>query len=72
MDKELNNCYNEIFTKVLELQGEYSDLMIAGNMAAQALRIYRTVLNDEDYNNMMKTIIRTTDEIKPYNREVSH
>ena len=42
---EHEDCYNEVFTKVIELQGRYSDPMIAGNMMVHALRIYKSILN---------------------------
>ena len=32
---DVSDCYNEVFTKVVELQGKYSDTMIAGNMMNQ-------------------------------------
>jgi hypothetical protein len=66
MDDELSNCYEELFTKVLELQGKYSELAIAGNMVVQALRIYKSVLNDEEFKSMMETIVRSEDKIRPY------
>ena len=44
---EVSDCYNEVFTKVLDLQEKYSDPMIAGNMMVHALRIYKSILNDE-------------------------
>ena len=46
MDKELSGCYEEIFTKVVELQDKYSDPMIAGNLMVHALRIYKSILNE--------------------------
>ena len=69
---EISDCYNEIFTKVLELQGKYSDPMIAGNMVVQALRIYKSILNDEEFESMMETIVESKNKIEPHNREVSH
>ena len=38
-DKKLNDCYEELFKKVVELQLKYSSQMVAGTMMAQALRI---------------------------------
>ena len=69
---EHEECYNEIFAKVIELQGRYSDPMIAGNMMVHALRIYKSFLNDEEYNNMMETIVDNKNRIEPHNREVLH
>ena len=46
--------------------------MIAGNMMVHALRIYKSFLNDEEYNSMMETIVDNKNRIEPHNREVLH
>jgi len=66
MAEELNDCYQDLFMKVIELQGRYSSPMIAGSMMAQALRIYKTTLNDEEFKSMMEAIAESESEIKPY------
>jgi len=71
MDK-VSDCYNEVFTKVLDLQEKYSDPMIAGNMIVHALRIYKSILNDEEFENMMETIVESKNKIEPHNREGLH
>ena len=70
--EDVSDCYNEIFTKVIELQERYSEPMIAGNMMVHALRIYKSILNDEEYNNMMETIVESKNRIEPHIREVLH
>ena len=72
MAEEHEDCYNEIFTKIVELQDKYSDPMIAGNMMVHALRIYKSILNDEEFLSMMETIGESKNVIEPYNREVLH
>ena len=69
---EVSDCYNEVFTKVLDLQGKYSDPMIAGNMMVHALRIYKSILNDEEFKSMMETIVESKNKIEPHNREGLH
>ena len=69
---EHEECYNELYTKVVELQDKYSDPMIAGNMMVHALRIYKSILNDEEFISMMETIGESKNQIEPYNREVLH
>ena len=69
---EHEECYNEIFTKIIELQGKYSEPMIAGNMMVHALRIYKSFLNDEEFISMMETIGESKNIIEPHNREVLH
>ena len=65
-DKKLNDCYQELFEKVVELQSKYPTQMVAGNMMAQALRIYRSTLNDEGFMSMIETIAENKDQIEPY------
>ena len=66
------DCYNEVFTKVVDLQKKYSDPMIAGNMMVHALRIYKSFLNDDEFISMMETIGESKNIIEPHNREVLH
>jgi len=68
----VSDCYNEVFIKILDLQEKYSDLMIAGNMMAHALKIYKTILNDEEFENMMETLVESKNKIEPHNRESLH
>ena len=68
LDKELNDCYEELFKKVVELQLKYPSHMVVGTMMAQALRIYKTILDDEEFRNMIETIVESESEIEPYNK----
>ena len=67
-DKKLNDCYEELFKKVVELQLKYSNQMVAGTMMAQALRIYKSTLKDEDFKSMIETIAESESNIEPYNK----
>ena len=69
---EVSDCYNEVFSTVIDLQGRYSDPMIAGNMMVHALRIYKSILNEVEFKSMMETIVKSENEIQPHNREVLH
>jgi len=66
-DIELNNCYQEIFTKIMELQSKYDNQMIAGTMMAQALRLYKTNLTDVEFKAMVQIIAKSEDSIQPFN-----
>jgi hypothetical protein len=46
---------------------EYQDIEIAGIMIAQALSMYRTVLPEEDYQNMVKNIYERRNDVKTFN-----
>ena len=67
-DKKLNDCYQELFEKVVELQLKYSHQMVAGTMMAQALRIYKSTLKDEDFKSMIETIAESESKIEPYDK----
>ena len=67
-DKKLNDCYQELFTKVIELQAKYPNQMIAGNMMAQALRIYKSTLDDKGFEAMVDTISESRDRIEPFDK----
>jgi len=67
-DKKLNDCYEELFKKTVDLQLKYPIFMIAGTMMAQALRIYKTTLDDEEFRSMIETIAESESEIEPYNK----
>ena len=65
-DKKLNDCYQELFTKVIELQAKYPNQMIAGNMMAQALRLYKSTLDDKGFEMMVDTISESRNKIEPF------
>jgi hypothetical protein len=67
-DTKLNDCYEDLFKKVVDLQLKYSSQMIAGTMMAQALKIYKSTLDDEGFKGMMETISESEHNIQPYNK----
>ena len=67
-DKKLNDCYQELFEKVVALQMKYPNQMVAGTMMAQALRIYKSTLKDDDFKSMIETIAESESKIQPYNK----
>ena len=68
MEEELNDCYQDLFMKVIELQGKYPSTMIAGSLVAQALRIYKTTLNDEEFKSMIAAIAESESKIEPFDQ----
>ena len=67
-DKKLNDCYEDLFKKVVDLQLKYSSQMVAGTMMAQALRIYKSTLKDDDFKSMIETIVESESKIQPYDK----
>ena len=66
--EELNDCYQDLFEKVIELQEKYPPPMIAGSMVAQALRIYKTTLNDDEFKCMIDAIAESQSKIEPFDQ----
>ena len=65
-DKKLNDCYQEFFKTVIDMQTRYNNQMIAGTMMAQALRLYKTNLTEEGFRAMVQTIADSGDTIQPF------
>jgi hypothetical protein len=61
----------DLYDKYLQFTGimleEYKDIEIAGTMIAQALSMYRTVLPEEDYQHMVKSIYERRNDVKSFN-----
>jgi hypothetical protein len=67
-DMKLDDCYQELFKMVVDLQMKYPHQMVAGTMMAQALRIYKSTLKDDDFKSMIETIAESESKIEPYNK----
>ena len=65
-DEKLNDCYQELFKTVVDMQARYNNQMIAGTMMAQALRLYKTNLTEEGFRSMVQTIADSGDNIQPF------
>jgi len=65
-DDQLNDCYQEFFKTVIDMQTRYNNQMIAGTMMAQALRLYKTNLTEEGFRSMVQTIADSGDNIQPF------
>ena len=65
-EKELDDLYAKSFAMNVQLSSEYSVVAVASVLLGQAMRLYKTVLSEEDFNKMMVTINETSHEVKPY------
>ena len=63
----IKKIYDEFFEHAMHLLNNHqkSPELVAGTMMAIAQRIYRTQLNDEEYEEMMEVIKDAP--VKPYN-----
>ena len=65
-EKDLNDCYQELFKTVVDMQARYNNQMIAGTMMAQALRLYKSNLTEKGFKSMVQTIADSSDTIEPF------
>lgn len=61
----------DLYSKYLQftsvMMEDYKDIEIAGIMITQALSMYRTVLSEEDYQQMVKSIYEKRNDVKTFN-----
>jgi len=48
--------------------GKHTPLEVAGVMMAQAMRIYKTALGEEEFDNMVETILETRKDVTPFQK----
>ena len=68
-EKELQDIYNKIFDQAVRHMKKYEPQMVAGTLMAIAIRLYRTSLSDDGFSQMLKTILDSEDDIKPYGND---
>ena len=63
-DKELAQIYNDVFGDAVEYMRDYEVQAVAATYMAIAMRLYKTHLDEEEYESMIKTVMDS--EVKPY------
>ena len=63
-DEKLKKIYNRIFTDAMVYGETYPIQMVAATYLAIAMRLYKTLLTEEDYEEMLKAIEGS--DVKPY------
>lgn len=58
------NDLEKLYKKIADMTANEEPLMVAGIMMAQALSIYKTILNEEEFNKLTDHILNSTDAIK--------
>ena len=69
-DKDLERIYNDIFGDAIKYMRDYEVQAVAATYMAIAMRLYKTHLDEEEYNDMIQTVVDT--EIKPYKETKLH
>ena len=64
------HCIEDLYAKYLQFTSvmleDYKDIEIAGVMITQALSLYRTVLAEEDFQRMVKSIYERRNDVKTF------
>ena len=64
MIKPETKIFSIIFKQAVKLLKDYPIELVAGTLMAIAVRLYRTSLDDEEFESMMKAVADT--DAKPY------
>jgi len=63
---KLLQIYEELYKIILELLKKYDDpQLVASTLIGQGFRLYRGVLGDADFNDLLKHIVRENKKITP-------
>jgi hypothetical protein len=65
-DDEMTKLYEEALEAADQLCAEHSGMAVAAVLNTISLSLYRTVLSDEEYEEMMLTINSNSRDIKPF------
>ena len=65
-EKELNELYNKSFATTVQLSEEYSVLAVAAVLLGQAMRLYKTALNNNEFDEMVELISDSSKDVRPY------
>ena len=69
-NKDLEKIYNDIFADATEYMRDYEVQAVAATYMAIAMRLYKTHLDDDEYQSMIQTVMDT--EVKPYKETKLH
>ena len=70
--KDLQEAYDDLFRYTLIMGMKFNWQMIAATLVSIGLRIYKTVLDEEGYQKMTKTISDSYDEIEKFEDTTLH
>jgi hypothetical protein len=63
----LLNVYDELAKKTIEMLEKYNDdQVIASSLVAQGLRVYKSILSEKEFTDMLKIIVDDATKIKPF------
>ena len=65
-EAQLEQMFDELFKKSIELSERYNPQMVASTFMAIGIRMYKTVLSDSEYDRMLEFMLDSKDKVKPY------
>jgi hypothetical protein len=71
-DKQLDNVYQKVFRYGLELALKFEWQMIAATFIAIGLRLYKTILSPEEYDDMCNSIKDSMEKVTKYEDRTIH
>ena len=71
-DKDLQEAFDDLYRYTIIMGVKFNWHIIAATLVTIGLRIYKTVLNDEDYEKMTKSISESYDKIKKFEDNTLH
>lgn len=66
MNSDITEVYDEYLNLSTKLMGRHPPLLIAGIMMSQAMSLYKTILTNSEYDEMVNTVAESRDQIKEF------
>ena len=66
--KDLEQIYNDVFADATQYMEDYEVQAVAATYMAIAMRLYKTHLDEGEYESMIQTVMDT--EVKPYKEKL--
>ena len=67
LDDKLKIVYDELFEKAADLILRYENpQIVASTLMAQAVRLYRTILTDKEFEEMIEIVLKNANQVKPF------
>ena len=68
--KDLEQIYNDVLSDAVQYMRDFEVQAVAATYMAIAMRLYKTHLDEDEYEAMIETVIET--EVKPYRETKLH
>lgn len=66
-EDDMNKFYNLIFAEAAKECDAQQDIMgVAAVLMSIALRLYKTGLDDKDFNKVVDNLVNTADKVRPF------